>query len=145
MAKYQTNIKQKDYFGSKRNEVRYNRLKKRGINNPLNIMNRAIINLNNSRTNSESSQERSSGCHDLSTPNIHPSKQSNLQNVEESEQKVSSSTVAFKTNYEDIISNLHRKQMDAPAIVHKIEFKPSSKVKSLSSYSGFSIASRYKP
>jgi hypothetical protein len=50
--------KSKDYFGSKRNEVRYNKLKKKNVKNPLNIMTRAIINLNNSRTNSESSQER---------------------------------------------------------------------------------------
>lgn len=51
-------LKTKDFFGSKRNEVRYNKLKKKNVKNPLNIMNRAIINLNNSRTNSESSQER---------------------------------------------------------------------------------------
>ena len=60
-------MKNKDYFGSKRNEIRYNRLKKRGINNPLNIINRAIINLNNSMTNFENSQERS-GKKDKSTP-----------------------------------------------------------------------------
>lgn len=57
----------KDYFGSKRNECRYKKLQKKGFNNPLNIMNRAIINLNNSRTNSESSQERLSKGREKST------------------------------------------------------------------------------
>jgi hypothetical protein len=60
-------VTNKDYFGSKRNECRYKKLQKKGFNNPLNIMNRAIINLNNSRTNSESSQERLSKSREKST------------------------------------------------------------------------------
>ena len=50
--------KNKDFFGSKRNETRFKKLKKKSIKNPLNIMNRAIINLNNSRSSSENSMER---------------------------------------------------------------------------------------
>ena len=98
-------IKSKDYFGSKRNEIRYNRLKKRGINNPLNIMNRAIINLNNSMTNSESSQEHSGNYKNTSTTSV----SSKCKNAE----KKTNSTVAFKTNYEDIINSLHQKQKQA--------------------------------
>jgi hypothetical protein len=59
--------KPKDYFGSKRNEVRYNKMKKKNVKNPLNIMTRAVINLNNSRTNSESSYERLSKSRERST------------------------------------------------------------------------------
>jgi len=66
VPKVSSKIGKKDYFGSKKNEVRYKKLKKRGFNNPLNIMNRAIINLNNSKTNSESSQERHSNSRERS-------------------------------------------------------------------------------
>ena len=96
----------KDYFGSKKNEARYNRLKKKGVNNPLNIMNRAVINLNNSRTNSESSQERCSQSRE-STKRTGKS----FVKFQDKEQKTNS-TVAFKANYDNIITCLNQKQKD---------------------------------
>ena len=97
-------VQNKDYFGSKKNEARYNRLKKKGVNNPLNIMNRAVINLNNSRTNSESSQERVS-------QNRANSKVTERTIIKiQTNEKKTNSAVAFKAKYEDIISSLNQKQ-----------------------------------
>lgn len=104
-----------------KNEIRYNKLKKKGLNNPLNIMNRAIINLNNSRTNSESSQERGSKSRESSLVKINMT-QSKTSNVE----KKTKNTVAIKANYEEIISCLNQKQKE----------HPSSK--------GYSIANKYR-
>lgn len=99
--KSKVTVKNKDYFGSKKNEAKFNRLKKRSIKNPLNIMNRAIINLNNSRTNSESSQERSSKPREGSSE----SGKVRYKEADKNQSEVS----AFKSKYEEIINGINQK------------------------------------
>ncbi|CAI2382012.1 unnamed protein product [Moneuplotes crassus] len=69
----------KNFFGSKKNEARYKKLKKKC--KPAIFMNRAIINLNNSRTNSESSQKRQSNSRERSIESAKSNKSAGYKSV----------------------------------------------------------------